>query len=60
MKKNHKLAQDVSDSAWYGFVSKLIYKAERFGKTVLKIRMFEPSSKTCSICGYHNKDLIWI
>jgi putative transposase len=57
MQKNHKLAQAVSDSAWYSFVSKLVYKAERFGKTVLKIGRFEPSSKTCSICGSKNNDL---
>jgi putative transposase len=57
MIKNHKLAQAISDSAWYGFVSKLMYKAEKLGKTVLKIGMWEPSSKNCSVCGYHNKDL---
>ena len=57
MKKNHKLAQAISDSAWYSFVLKLTYKAEWFGKTVLKIGMFEPSSKTCNICGYHNSEL---
>jgi putative transposase len=49
MKKNHKLAQAVSDSAWYSFVLKLTYKAEWFGKTVLKIGQWESSSKTCNI-----------
>jgi putative transposase len=57
MVKNHKLAQVISDSAWYSFVSKLEYKAKWFGKTVLKIRMFEPSSKNCHVCGYHNAEL---
>jgi len=57
MKKNHKLAQAVSDSAWYSFVLKLTYKAEWFGKTVLKIGQWESSSKTCNICGYKNKEL---
>jgi putative transposase len=57
MKKNHKLAQAISDSAWYSFVQKLIYKAEWFGKTVLKIGRFDPSSKTCHICGYKNNNL---
>ena len=28
-----------------------------FGKTILKIGMFEPSSKTCNVCGYHNSKL---
>jgi len=57
MKKNHKLAQAVSDSAWYSFVLKLQYKAEWFGKTVLKIGQWEPSSKTCHVCGYKNNEL---
>ena len=34
-----------------------MYKAEWFGKTVLKIGRFDPSSKTCHICGYKNNDL---
>jgi putative transposase len=46
--KNHKLAQAIGDSAWYSFVLKLSYKAEWLGKTILKIGMFEPSSKTCN------------
>jgi len=45
MIKNHKLAQAVADSAWYSFILKLSYKAQWFGKTILKIGMFEPSSK---------------
>jgi putative transposase len=57
MKKNHKLAQAISDSAWYSFVQKLMYKAEWFGKTILKIGRFEPSSKNCHVCGYHNSEL---
>ncbi|AKB75400.1 Mobile element protein [Methanosarcina lacustris Z-7289] len=57
MKKNHKLAQAVSDSAWYSFVLKLTYKAQWVGKTIIKIGMFEPSSKNCNVCGYHNSEL---
>jgi putative transposase len=57
MKKNHKLAQAVSDSAWYSFVLKLTYKAQLFGKTILKIDQWEPSSKTCSNCGFKLKEL---
>ncbi len=57
MKKNHKLAQAISDSAWGSFVSKLEYKAKRLGKTVIRIGMWEPSTKTCNVCGYHNKDI---
>jgi len=57
MIKNHKLAQVISDSAWYSFVSKLEYKAKWLGKTVLRIGQWEPSSKNCHVCGFHKSDL---
>jgi len=57
MQKNHKLAQAISDSGWGSFVSKLEYKAKRLGKTVIRIGMWEPSTKTCNVCGYHKKDI---
>ncbi|POZ92915.1 RNA-guided endonuclease TnpB family protein [Petrotoga halophila] len=57
MLKNHKLAKSISDVSWYQFKTFLKYKAERLGKKVIEIGMFEPSSKTCSVCGYKNKDL---
>lgn len=57
MTKNQKLAQAVADSAWSSFVTKLEYKAQSFGKTILKIGMFEPSSKNCPVCGYYNSEL---
>ena len=60
MMRNHKLAQAIGDSAWNSFVLKLTYKAEQFGKTILKIGMFEPSSKKCNVCGYHNSELTLI
>lgn len=57
MLQNHKLAKNISDASWYQFKTLLKYKAERLGKKVIEIGMFEPSSKTCSVCGYKNKDL---
>jgi putative transposase len=57
MVKSHCLAQSISDAGWSSFVSKLEYKATWFGKTILRIGRFEPSSKLCSVCGYHNKEL---
>ena len=57
MMRNHKLAQAIGDSAWSSFVLKLTYKAEKFGKTIFKIGLFEPSSKTCSSCGFKLKEL---
>jgi putative transposase len=47
----------LEDSAWSRVVTKLEYKAGWAGKTILKIGHFEPSSKTCSVCGYHNSNL---
>ncbi|MDW7731659.1 MAG: IS200/IS605 family element RNA-guided endonuclease TnpB [Methanolobus sp.] len=57
MLKNHCLAQHISDASWNSFVEKLEYKAEWYGKTILHIGQFEPSTKICNICGYHNGKL---
>jgi transposase len=35
----------------------LEYKADWYGKNILRIGRFEPSSKTCSNCGEINKEL---
>lgn len=52
MVKNNKLAKSISDVAWGQFLTLLQYKAEWYGKNILKIGRFVPSSKTCSCCGY--------
>jgi len=57
MMANHKLAQAIGDVAWSGFVSKLEYKAKWYGKEVIRIETFFPSSKTCSDCGHINQNL---
>ena len=64
MLKNKKVAQHISDVGWYSFIKKIKYKAERRGKSIFRIGMFEPSTKICHSCGYHNnslklKDRIW-
>lgn len=56
MVKNHNLAQAISDASWSTFVTMLEYKADWYGKNILRIGLFAPSSKTCS-CGSINKDL---
>lgn len=57
MMQNHRLAGAISSVAWNEFVRQLTYKAEWHGKNVVFIGRFEPSSKTCSRCGYVKKDL---
>lgn len=57
MVKNHNLAQAISDVSWSTFVSMLEYKADWYGKNILRIGRFAPSSKTCSNCGSINKEL---
>ncbi len=54
MLKNHCLAQSISDVSWSTFFNQLEYKAEWYGKNLLKIGKFEPSTKICNVCGYHN------
>ena len=57
MVKNHKFAQSISDAGWSTFVTMLEYKAEWYGKNILKIGRFEPSSKLHANCGHINKEL---
>ena len=57
MKKNHSLAKSISSASWSRFLGFLKYKAEKQGKNVIEIGMFEKSSKTCSVCGHVNKGL---
>lgn len=57
MLKNRRLAQAISDAAWGEFVRQLEYKAEWYGRIVVRIDQWEPSSKKCSSCGHVLKDL---
>ena len=52
MVKNKNLAKAISDSSWSTFTTMLAYKAEWYGKQVVKIDRWYPSSKTCSGCGH--------
>ena len=52
-----KLSRNVSDRAYGTFVNFLDYKLRWLGKELIKVDRYFPSSKTCSDCGYINKNL---
>jgi len=52
MVRNRRLARAISDCGWGEFRSMLEYKCERYGRTLVVIDRWYPSSKTCSACGH--------
>lgn len=52
MVKNHKLAPSISDAGWGEMVRQLEYKASWYGRTLVKIDQWFPSSKRCGSCGH--------
>ncbi len=57
MLKNRRLARSISDAAWGELVRKLEYKCKWYGKHLVRMDPFYPSSKTCSHCGSKLKTL---
>ncbi len=52
MVKNHKLACSISDAAWGEMFRQLEYKCDWYGRKLVKIDRFFPSSKRCNHCGF--------
>lgn len=52
MVRNPKLAKAISDCGWGEFRRQLEYKAARYGRHLVVIDRWFPSSKTCSACGH--------
>ena len=52
MVQNHCLAKSISDVGWGEFVRQLEYKAQWYGRTLVKIDKWYPSSKRCFDCGH--------
>ena len=49
--KNHCLARAIGDASWTEFVRQLHYKADWYGKKIVTISRWFPSSQLCSSCG---------
>jgi putative transposase len=49
-----RLAKSVHDAGWATFIRRLEHKAAQHGRQVVKISRWEPTSQTCSRCGYRD------
>ncbi|WP_413243665.1 zinc ribbon domain-containing protein, partial [Staphylococcus aureus] len=54
MTHNHRLAKHIVDSLFGEFRRQLTYKCEWYGKQLVLVNRWYPSSQLCSNCGYRN------
>ena len=65
MLQNHKLARSIQELSLNRFKTIIEYKARWYGRDIVQIDRWFPSSKLCNKCGYKNneltlKDRTWI
>ena len=58
MEKSRHLARAVADASMSEMIRQLQYKCAWYGRAFVKVGRFYPSSKTCSCCGYVNKNVV--
>jgi putative transposase len=56
--RNRRLARAISDCGWAEFRRQLEYKCQRYGRQLVVIDRWYPSSKTCSTCGHKLTELM--
>ena len=49
--------KNIADCGFRSFVDKLTYKAKWYGRELIKVGRYFPSSQLCNNCGYQNKEL---
>ena len=57
MEQDSRLSRLIVDASWSTFVSMLEYKGEWYGRDIIKVPTYYPSSQLCSSCGYQNKEI---
>ena len=57
MEQDSRLSRLIVDASWYKFVSMLEYKGNWYGRDIIKVPTYYPSSQLCSCCGYQNKEI---
>jgi len=57
MMQDSQLSKTIADASWSKFVSYLSYKGEWYGKEIVKIGKYFPSSQLCSSCAHRNAKL---
>lgn len=51
MIKNSSTSREFNDVSWYSFIRKLKYKADLYGKKLISVGTYFPSSQICHCCG---------